>query len=203
MEDVAPIHLAAWFGVTEVIERLMIKGKYSTLIVKENGHDGRNTIHLAALNGHLETVKYLASFTDTPNQGDNIGITPIYTAIKTGHMDIVQYLAGLTDKYNPSALDIHFAVSYSHLDIVKFLVDFADEPNIHGISTLIYLAAIWGDLDMVKFLVKFTDTHSAPNGNGIGITPIQATKLNKQFEVVKFLEEHCKVFGYNFICKLQ
>ena len=48
--------------------------------------------------------------TDTPNQGDNIGITPIYTAIKTGHMDIVQYLAGLTDKYNPSALDIHFAV---------------------------------------------------------------------------------------------
>ena len=137
---------------------------------------------------------------DTSNQGDNIGITPIHMAIKTGHMDIVQYLAGLTDKYNPSALDIHFAISYSHLDIVKFLVDFADEPrislmnqiSIHGISALIYLAAIRGDLDMVKFLVKFTDTPNAPNGNGI--TPIQAAKLNKKFEVVKFLKEHCKVW---------
>ena len=137
MEDVGPIHLAAWFGLNGVIERLITKGRCHTPIVKQNGHrqnhSGHNTIHLAAINGHLETVKYLASFTDTPNQGNNLGVTPIHFAIKRGHLDIVKCLSGFTDTPNSSDIwgdtPIEYAAKYGHLDIVKFLVNFTDAPN--------------------------------------------------------------------------
>ena len=155
-------------GFNGAIEKLT-KDKNYDPIIKETWF-GRNPIHLAAMNGHLDTVKYLVSFTNTPITPDSrVGLTPIHLAARNGH-----------------------------LNVVKFLVDFTDTPNApdkFGGTTPIWEAACWGHLSVVKFLVDFTDTPNAPNESGItGITPIQIAKQYKRFEVVKFLEEHCKVW---------
>ena len=56
-----PIHLAARYGFTQSVERL--KDKYDSPIdYIETSEDGRNPIHFAAMNGHLEKVKVLAKF---------------------------------------------------------------------------------------------------------------------------------------------
>ena len=60
--NVTSIHLAALYGLTEVVKKL--SKKYDDPMVKSKS--GINAIHLAALNGHLNIVKYLIGFTDTP-----------------------------------------------------------------------------------------------------------------------------------------
>ena len=46
----------------------------------------------AALKGHLEVVKFLASLTENPNTRDKSGTTPSNEATRNGHDEIVQFL---------------------------------------------------------------------------------------------------------------
>ena len=76
-----PIHLAAWYGFSQSVERL--KDKYDSPIdYIETSDNGINSIHFAALYGHLEIVKNLAKFADVPNAPDNNGISPIQQSLQ-------------------------------------------------------------------------------------------------------------------------
>ena len=188
IKDVTPIHLAAYYGVHGAIEKL--RHKTETLFAKEKMW-GYNPIHLAALNGHLDTVQYLVGLTEDPFTPSTTCKTPLHLATREGHFNIVTYLSGLTD--NPLAVDIggntpiHMA---TRLDIVRHLVGFTDTPvtrNIFG-KTPIHSAAYGGHLDILKFLQGFTSDLNAPDDNGF--TPIHwAVIINSKatLDVVKYL----------------
>ena len=90
-----PIHLAAWYGLTQSVERL--KDKYDSPIDNIETLNGRNPIHFAAVYDYLEIVKNLAKFADVPNAPADNGTTPIHIAAFKGDLEIVEFLTKLTD----------------------------------------------------------------------------------------------------------
>ena len=125
LENVTSIHLAAFYGLTRVVEKL--SKKYDDPMVKD-AH-GINAIHFAAYNGHLNIVKYLMGFTDTPLAPNNFGSTPIHYAAINGNLDTVKFLVGLTNTPNiPDNLRmslIELAKLYENVEVQKFLENYS------------------------------------------------------------------------------
>ena len=59
----------------------------------EADYDARTAMHLAASNGHLESVKFLISSWAVPNPVVRWGGTPLSDAIRHNHADVQKYLA--------------------------------------------------------------------------------------------------------------
>ena len=59
---------------------------------------GETPINLAALNGHLEIVRFLAPLSENPNAPNEDGETPIDVANDGGHNEIVQFLQSYIKK---------------------------------------------------------------------------------------------------------
>ena len=53
---------------------------------------GQRPIHFAAEKGHLDIVKFLASYTQDPNAPDNSGRTPLMIAKSLGFTEIEEFL---------------------------------------------------------------------------------------------------------------
>jgi ankyrin repeat protein len=91
--------------------------------------DHNYAIQFAALNGHLEVVKYLFSIGGDPKSHNNYAIR---LASKNGHLKVVKYLVDLG--CDPKACNNHaiqFASLNNHLDVVKYLVEMdCDHKNI-------------------------------------------------------------------------
>jgi len=83
------IHLAAWFGLAQMVGMLL-----------EDGHDsdctdsqGRTPLSWAAENGHEAVVKVLRAIDGVdPDSNDNNGLTPLSVAAENGHQVVVKLL---------------------------------------------------------------------------------------------------------------
>ena len=95
--DITPIHLAASYGLTATVVKLLQKYDSSNIQTKK---DGDTPLICAAFMGHLETVKIFAGVSDL-NASDKHGHTPIYVAALKGHTEIVKFLAPIAE--NPNA----------------------------------------------------------------------------------------------------
>ena len=186
-----PIHLAAMFGLTEL---LMKQTKnYDSPVIKTEGDD--TLIHCSAFNGHLEIVKFLADLTENPMASDDVGRTPIHLAAYNGQLETVEFLANLTENplapQNNGLSPIHFATQNCHLEILKFLVNLTDNPMApcnSAMTPIHYAACIGGAtpeyekssksaekfFETVKFFLRFTDN---PNtASNFGETPLQIAR---------------------------
>ena len=132
-----PIHLAAWYGFAQSVERL--KDRSDSPIDYIETSNGNNPIHFAAIRGNLEIVKNLAKFADVLNAPDNNRTTPILIAALLGNLEIVEFLTKFTECPNA--------------------------PNNFG-KTPIHAAAFKGHLEIIKFLTKFTNLPNTPDSNG-------------------------------------
>ena len=73
-----PLHTAAAYGQLEVLKYLMQYSRHPNA----PGNDGlTTTMGIAASNGHVEIVKFLANhIADSPNEPDKEGWTPLHNA---------------------------------------------------------------------------------------------------------------------------
>ena len=188
IKHLTPIHLAAFYGLYETAQKLTYFNYGSPIIATI---EGRTPILCAAKSGHLDIVKFLATFTNNPNFPSNEGVTPIHTAAFSGHLETVEFLVGLTDTplavNNNGTTPIISAARKGHLEIVKFLVVLTDTPlaaNDIG-RTPIHAAAAFGHLETLKFLVDLTNEPLAPDNQGQ--TPIHYASDGGHLNIVQFL----------------
>ena len=118
-----PIHIAAFFGLTEVVEEIAVN--YSTPMVR--CVLGINPLHMAALKGHLDIVKFLVRY--FPDSQNDAGLrnrgTPIFFAAKKGQIETVKFLKNLTKTPNaPNHLGFtaaKIARRFNHNEIAELL----------------------------------------------------------------------------------
>lgn len=79
-QDVRTLHLAAHFGLSGTVERLL---KTESIECKDNA--GRRRLHWAARGGHVGTVKSLLSYDADVDARDNVDATSLHLACRNGH----------------------------------------------------------------------------------------------------------------------
>ena len=188
-KSITPIHLAACYGLTGTVEKLLVKYDSSNI---QTDVDEDTPITCAAFFGHLETVKFLAGITD-PSASDKHGQTTIFLAAWKGHTEIVKFLVPRVTNPNASTVlgdtPLLIAADEGHTQIVEYLSKFTENPNAPdptGVTPL-FVAAAEGHGQIVIYLSKFTENPNAPNPNGV--TPIDIATSNGHAHIVEYLSK--------------
>ena len=117
-----PLHVAAFYGNTEMVEYLISEGADVNTPVAH----GETALHFAAQNGHLETVKILltkGAKTDVRDRWD--GQTPLHLAVLFNRKEVVTLLishgvdVNAKDSYGKTAL--HTAELLKHSEMAELL----------------------------------------------------------------------------------
>ena len=153
--------------------------------IQKPGEFKDTPLHIAAMNGHFEIVKFLISKGADPLKGNNFPLLPIIYAINTdrtrdvhwggdswsnstpitysdGHLKTIEYLAELTFKERHFDLnDLNIAMRATNsLIVVKTLLKYAKEETFQaklvcGKNSIIHLAARYGNLEVLKLLLPY------------------------------------------------
>lgn len=119
-----PLHTACLHGQLKFVETYL---KYCSKCTSKENIDGRQPIHLAAINGNLAIVKKLISKRASTSIPDIYGELPIHLAAKYGHSELVAYLYGLNPKdanrKNDEGLNtLHIASMMGHENVIATLL---------------------------------------------------------------------------------
>ncbi len=151
--------MAAVYGKTSVVEYILANVTDSTLKAGMVG-----PLHLAADNGHLETLKCLVrANVSRLAVADGDGNTPLHHACAHGHLNVICYLCDeakhpLTIVNKKGETPLHIAAKHCHTAVAKYLIDEkrcdpAAKDGRVG-STSLHLAAKSGCLEIVKYLAN-------------------------------------------------
>ena len=190
--------------------------------IQKPGEFNDSPLHIAAMNGHFEIVKFLISKGANPLKGNNFPLLPIIYAINTdrtryvhsddswsnstpitysdGHLKTIEYLAELTFKERHFDLnDLNRAMRATNsLIVVKTLLKYAKVETfqrklICGQNSIIHLAARYGNVEVLKLLLPYVKgLEIEPYLKVTGMTPIHFAATNGHFEVVKLLINYTK-----------
>ena len=164
------------------------------------GIDNNTPLHIAALNGQLETFQYfLEEMKCHPNIAGFHGRIPLHDACQNGHLNVIKYL---TEVHNCDALardvdnitPLHIAAFNGQLETVQyFLEELKCDPNITDINGRIPLhdACQNGHLNVIKYLreVHNCDALARDVDNN---TPLHIAARNGQLETVQYFLEELK-----------
>jgi hypothetical protein len=145
----------------------------SEQIVSKNSYQvttSHPSLHMAALNGDITTVKSLLLQGAYINARDQLECTPLYRAASKGHTEIVRLL--LEQKANPYAAEVnglcalHIASLYGHLPAVNLLLQITN-VNIQDKDgyTPLFLATRSQHIPIIKALINRGANRALPKLN--------------------------------------
>jgi ankyrin repeat protein len=158
--------------------------------INAKASDNNTPLHLAAINGHTEIVKFLISRGVDVNIGDNENSPPIVNAALSNHTDIVKLMldngASVTQADDNQMTPLHFACMGGDPEIVRMLIDKGADANAlnhNGLTPMIY-AAYRGKLEAIKVLIEHgADPYIVASD---GITNLHGAANFGSVEVCKF-----------------
>lgn len=154
---ITPAHVAAQMGWTAGLEILGVtRGTVQSMAYAING---ATALHVAAENGHLETVQYLVTINMRINAQRSDFATPLLLALMGHHWEVAKFLIGkgadVSLALHNGQTALHLAAEYGNLDVISTMM------TIRGVKidvqrrdqlTPIMVAAMNGYLDIVKLL---------------------------------------------------
>ncbi|WP_206679355.1 ankyrin repeat domain-containing protein [Endozoicomonas acroporae] len=161
--------------------------------------DGATPLHMAAQNGHIESVKELLENYQTPvNKQMNDGCTPLHLAARNGHTEIVRAFKDIAPmriqvdvKNNNGDTALHEAARQGHTETVNALVEIDRSPLLakaknNDDETAIHAAALNGHTDAIQTLLNF-DRSLAKEKTNDAQTALHAAALNGHTEAIQTL----------------
>ncbi|AIL64821.1 Ankyrin repeat protein [Rickettsiales bacterium Ac37b] len=180
---------AALAGNTSKLEAMLQLSPQ--LIIIKNNH-GATAMHLAARNGHNNTIEFLEKKGLKLDDKTNDGLTAMHSAAQGGQNVTIEFLEKkglkLDDKTNDGSTAMHYAARNGHNNTIEFLEKKGlklGEKNNHGLTAMHY-AARNGHNNTIEFLVsKGLNIEERDNK---GNTPLSLAIQLKQVHTVQFLQ---------------
>ena len=168
-----PLHCASGDGFFEIVKCLVSHltiqfGSANTceIIMESVDLDGDTSLHYAALNGHVQIVRYyLEDLQMDPNIEGEWKQSPLHIASQQGYLEVVKCL---TDEFgcdplcvdDENATPLHRASQDGHLDVIKHLTNiliskesFCMGKDDDG-DTPLHYAALEGHLSVVQYYLE-------------------------------------------------
>ena len=159
--------------------------------INATDEDGNTPLHLAAINGHTETVRALINAKADVNLANNDGSTPLHRSAIHGHTEAAQALlaAGadvdLANDFGNTPL--HLAERFGHTATAQALIELGADVNLANNfgATPLHEAARHGHTENVQALIKLgADVNLANND---GSTPLNRSARHGHTETVQAL----------------
>ena len=191
-------------NLTDLLKQLKTEQRKTALETKtkDGGHFVTPLI-IAALNGHLNSVKILLRYKadiearGTLKIGDEVaeGCTPLWAAAAFGRLDVVKLLieqnADVDGRTSKGSTPLRVPAHEEHLDVVRCLVESGADVNARHYmyndeSTPLMAACYWGHLSVATYLIDkgvFMDLQYKGDGN----TALHYAAERGHFEIVSQL----------------
>ena len=158
-----PLHAAAIYGYSEIVEFLLNHGVDPNI---RNKKYGATPLHYAAAYGNSKVVEVLLEHGADPNIRDKNGITPLHFAAVSDYPKIVEVLhkKGLSD-YDDTPLQ---AAEFNYPEVVKLLLEHGANPNIQDADgwTPLHFAVKSCHVDVVRVLLDHGADLTIRNNEG-------------------------------------
>lgn len=185
------LHDAAAMNRLDILETLCLG--YSEIDMNSTDSRGQTALHLAALHGHLDVVRFLVSEGSDPDVLDGKGWAPLHYATQEAHVEAVEFL-----------LEHSVSAKYAVTEEGKTAFDLAkDEDQTHMYNMLrlgddLHRAARTGDVEAIKNCLGQGAKVNSRDQNGW--TPLHRAAFKGRMESVKVLINHgAQVEGVNDI----
>lgn len=186
--ETTPLHWSAYHGNAPLIQALLDKNAIGNPDINKI-----EPIHLAALNGHTNCIKFMENSLLRPDSG---GITPLHLAAHAGRQEVIQLIdkCGIDPNINDqnSIQPIHLAAASNHTDIVSYLISTCADACEQDSSQRIpmHWAASLGNIKMMELLMKDTTGERYRWTDKLGYTPLILATLYGHYEAVVYLLKH-------------
>ena len=179
---------AVYFGKLDKVKQMVEKNRG---LLDEKDPQGFSALHLAAVEGHLGLIEYLAKSGARVNQRGMYGWTPLHLAARSTCIAPVKMLLSLDAdpglKSRVGNTPLHTAAYRGHVDLADLFLQqgvFVDETDFEG-NTPLHGAAARGQLEMVRFLLSKGADPSKKNTDNQ--TPLDFAQEQNYSEIIKVL----------------
>ncbi len=196
------LQAAVYGGQLEVFRYLksFVENKLHSSVAEPNS--SISVLHIAALNGHFEIVKFLVEEVGLdPLLSDVKQKTPLHSASQNGGIKVVDYLIDQAKYQDPvekvvhdttemGTTLLHFAVASGNSKLVEhFIVDLHMDPNIQdkfGVAAL-HVAAREGHLKVIQYLTSLKNCSLLIKTHTYGLNALHIASKNGHLNIVKCL----------------